>query len=252
MPSPQIEDGHTDIANELVDQFCKLRLNTVDWMVLWAVIRKTWGWHKKSDKTSLSQLQELTGLSRPSVVRGIDKLVAQMILVKDQSAYINSYQINKDYSKWVSSNTGATSSTGATKVVTPVQPKLVTPVQHTKEKKETIQKNPLTQKPKIKAGEKMRMIINGFAAIKKYSHTKEQRVAFFKRNVRAAKSLSPYPLSKITLTMAWLQLNPEKNIWGHWTLETVGKKIDDVSNTNKKLPLSITRLAREIEERCTK
>ena len=81
MSNPKIEDGHLDIANELVEQFARLHLSGNEWQIIWSLWRKTWSWHKKSDNISLSQFQKMTGLSRPSVSEAINKLVGKKVLV---------------------------------------------------------------------------------------------------------------------------------------------------------------------------
>lgn len=46
MASPQTENGHIDIANEIADKFCSYRLSGQEWQILWVLLRKTWGWKK--------------------------------------------------------------------------------------------------------------------------------------------------------------------------------------------------------------
>ena len=48
--------------------------------VLLAIARKTFGWHKKRDKISLTQLEQLTSLSRPSVVAGLESAIERGII----------------------------------------------------------------------------------------------------------------------------------------------------------------------------
>lgn len=136
MENPQAENGHIDIANEIADQFCHLHLSGNEWMVLWVVLRKTWGWHKKEDMVSLTQFQKLTGLSRWRVNESIKQLVTKRILVKDKRKFVNNYGFNKLYSQW-NSHQNVTSHDIETGVVTKTVPKLVTKTVHTKEKKET-------------------------------------------------------------------------------------------------------------------
>ena len=49
MASPQREEGHIDIANEIVDQLCRYRIPGQEWQIIWATLRKTWGWAIKND-----------------------------------------------------------------------------------------------------------------------------------------------------------------------------------------------------------
>lgn len=99
--TPQLENGHTDLANELIDQFQRLHLSGNEWQIIWVVIRQTWGWHKKEDGISLTQFQEKTELSRPSVSEAVSKLVGKKVLSVSKESYINKYSVNKLYSEWV-------------------------------------------------------------------------------------------------------------------------------------------------------
>lgn len=152
MDNPQVENGHTDIANELMEQFAKLHLSGNEWMLLMVVLRKTWGWHKKEDSISLSQFQKSTGLSRPAVSKSLSKLVAKSVLVANKQNFIVVYSVNKHYSDWTSSKI-ATSSISRTMVAKSVLvakksqlvakqlPKLVAKQLPTKENKEITKEN---------------------------------------------------------------------------------------------------------------
>lgn len=100
MASPQKENGHLRMATELVLVFCIYRLSGQEWQVLWVILRKTWGWNKKKDRISLSQISELTSMNRPGVVRIINKLIKRGVLKKENSAGINAYTFNKNYEEW--------------------------------------------------------------------------------------------------------------------------------------------------------
>jgi len=66
MASPQIEHGHLDLANELVEALARTQLNGYESRILWAVWRKTYAWHKKEDWISFSQFKELTKIGNDS------------------------------------------------------------------------------------------------------------------------------------------------------------------------------------------
>ena len=77
-------------------------MNGAEFRVLLAVIRKTWGWHKKEDTLSLNQIAEMIGLSRRTVIRASGGLLEKRIL--DRVERINrpsTWRINKDYELWV-------------------------------------------------------------------------------------------------------------------------------------------------------
>jgi phage replication O-like protein O len=98
--NPQAEDGHVDIANEIVEALAKTNLSPYESRILWALWRKTYGWHKKEDKIALTTFQEMTGLPRRNVTRILFKLVQRKIINKKDDTFIRSYSFQKDYTKW--------------------------------------------------------------------------------------------------------------------------------------------------------
>jgi len=100
MANPQKEHGHLRLATELVLVFCMYRLSGQEWQVLWVILRKTWGWNKKKDRISLSQISEFTSMTRTGVVRTMNKLVKKGVIKKENTSGINSYSFNKNYEEW--------------------------------------------------------------------------------------------------------------------------------------------------------
>lgn len=96
MASPQTENGHIDIANELAEVLAKTQLNGYESRFLWVLWRKTYGWHKKEDWVSDSQIVEMTGLKKQHVWRTKQALLKRNIVTK------NGYKISfqKDYTRW--------------------------------------------------------------------------------------------------------------------------------------------------------
>src|SRR4030042_6375885 len=101
MASPQIENGHVDIANEIVEAMAKIRIAGEEMQCLWVILRKTYGWHKKEDQISLSQFQDLTSLKKPTICRSLNKLLSKKIIViiKNDNE-ITTYGFNKDFETW--------------------------------------------------------------------------------------------------------------------------------------------------------
>jgi len=98
--SPQVENGHTDIANEIIDYLCGYRISGEEWQVLWVIIRKTYGWHKKQDWVSLSQFAELTKMKKPNIIRAIKKLQEKKVIIKKDNKNGRTYAFNKHYNQW--------------------------------------------------------------------------------------------------------------------------------------------------------
>lgn len=64
------ESNYTQIPNVILDELMPL-MSGSEMKVTLAIARKTFGWQKRQDQISISQLMELTGLSKPSVRAGI-------------------------------------------------------------------------------------------------------------------------------------------------------------------------------------
>lgn len=97
MSSPQLENGYTRIANELLERLTLPGINGSEYRIVIFVLRKTYGFQKKQDRIPLSQFQKGLEMKRANVVRTIKTLVAKRILAKDK----NTYSINKNWEQWV-------------------------------------------------------------------------------------------------------------------------------------------------------
>ena len=132
--SPQAENGHTDIANEIIEAFYKLRISGNQWRILWVIIRQTYGWKKKTDRISVSFFQKKTGLKRRHVSRALKTLNERKIITKNGASSISIYGFQKDYTKWELSPKKVTARVVSPKMATKLSPKMV----HTKENKKKL------------------------------------------------------------------------------------------------------------------
>jgi phage replication O-like protein O len=104
---PQKENGYTQIANEIMEALAKTAIGNSNAQVLWAIIRKTYGWNKKKDKISISQLQKMTNCSRRTIIYALQNLeTKKMIIIKKSRKSsnendINEISFNKKYAQWV-------------------------------------------------------------------------------------------------------------------------------------------------------
>ncbi len=103
MANPQAENGHVDIANEIVEALARYRLSGEEMQCLWVIFRKTYGWKKLEDKISLSQFSEMTGLIKQDAHRALKKLSSKKVIdiIKNGYRQINSYKFIKDFDKWI-------------------------------------------------------------------------------------------------------------------------------------------------------
>jgi len=133
--NPQLEDGYTKIANDILEGILLADLNKEELKIVMAIIRKTYGWNKKTDKISFSQLATLTGIDRRHISRGVKSLLYRDFICRADAGRskfgkpVYNYWINKK--SWhqcgVNAGTNAVSLTGTNAV-------------HTKEKKEILKK----------------------------------------------------------------------------------------------------------------
>ena len=80
MVSPQVENGFTRIANEIIEALWKVNLSPYETRVLWFLLRKTYGWKKKTDWITLSQFSKNIGLDRRLIHRTLKSLFSKKII----------------------------------------------------------------------------------------------------------------------------------------------------------------------------
>jgi phage replication O-like protein O len=98
--NPQVENGYTKIANELLEALAAIRIPGEAMQVLLIIIRKTYGFNKKSDWIALSQFSDGTGINKPHIIRAIKRLVDMNIVAKKGNGIGVSYCLNKNYKLW--------------------------------------------------------------------------------------------------------------------------------------------------------
>ena len=99
MASPQLENGHIRIANEIVEALYKINLSAYESRLVWFILRKTYGWHKKTDRISYSQFEE-TGIDRRHISRTLYKLENRNFITISREGQYRWYSFQKDFSKW--------------------------------------------------------------------------------------------------------------------------------------------------------
>lgn len=143
----ELEDGYTRLANALYDELIGADLTKNQSKVAHAICRKTYGFGKKLDRISDSQLAQLTRLPRQKVNKAKNELIAMRVILREGS------QIgpNKNITEWQiegchysGDNVTALVTKSVTKTVTALSPKQG----HTKETIQNIKENtpnPLTE-----------------------------------------------------------------------------------------------------------
>lgn len=124
--SPQVEEGHIRIANELFDAMLAYPFTARQQKVMQAIMRKTYGYNKKVDDVSASQIAEMTGLHRSHVTATITSLESLNVITKAPGVFGSILGINKDFSAWVQPEKPArTESAHGTETVRPVPKQLL-------------------------------------------------------------------------------------------------------------------------------
>lgn len=98
--NPQLEHGHTRIANELLEALVGYPFGGGELKVVLTVIRLTYGWNRKRCPLRQTTLARLTRLDRRQVQRVLTALRQQGVLVRDRTTRPFTYQLNKAYQGW--------------------------------------------------------------------------------------------------------------------------------------------------------
>ncbi len=100
MANPQVENGYTKIANEIMEALAKIRIPGQAYQVMLVILRKTYGFNKKEDIISLGQFAKAIGTQRPTVLRAIYKLLDMNLIIKKDNGTDIKYMFNKDFETW--------------------------------------------------------------------------------------------------------------------------------------------------------
>jgi phage replication O-like protein O len=98
--APQLEDGFTRLANDLLDALVRAGLTARQWTVVMALVRKTYGFNKREDDIGLSQLVAMTGLDKANISRTLRELVEQGIVHRSVGKHGHILSINKRSDQW--------------------------------------------------------------------------------------------------------------------------------------------------------
>ena len=103
MASPQLENGHTRIANEVFDSLMRCDLTGCEFSLIYLVIRKTWGWHKKDSEISIDEFCRLTKRPRTTVTDSLHHL-RQINMLRCEPGggrgKPSKWGFNKDWQTW--------------------------------------------------------------------------------------------------------------------------------------------------------
>jgi len=97
MASPQLKKGYLSIANESIEALSAVKMSGTEWQYLMCLFRKTYGYHKKEDWITNTQVMKMTGLKKERVSEAKSRLLARNIVTEKR----NNISYQKDYEKWI-------------------------------------------------------------------------------------------------------------------------------------------------------
>lgn len=96
MANPQVENGHTRIANELLEALAKATLCGAAFRIVMFIIRQTYGWHQTAARITQAQMAAATDMKPQTLNRELKLLISRNIIFR----LGDSYTLNKDYDTW--------------------------------------------------------------------------------------------------------------------------------------------------------
>ena len=97
MASPQLENGFTRVANELLEAILRTQLSSREQKCLLAVARETYGWSCKAKTVTAYRVATLTGIQRTKASVALGTLKQRNILVNGSGGL----GLQKDYETWL-------------------------------------------------------------------------------------------------------------------------------------------------------
>jgi phage replication O-like protein O len=96
MASPQLEDGYTKVANELLEALVSVQMSGSEWQYLMCLIRKSYGYNQKEAWLKNTYVAKACGLHRQRVYEAKTRLLEKNIVTQKRDKII----LNKDYETW--------------------------------------------------------------------------------------------------------------------------------------------------------
>lgn len=102
MANPQLHNGHTRIANEILNEIMKVNLNGTQFRLVLAIWRYTYGFQRKTDEMSIIYLSKLIDANRTQTNRELTALIDKNIIIDvgtgEKGARILGF--NKNHKEW--------------------------------------------------------------------------------------------------------------------------------------------------------
>ncbi len=100
MGSPQLEDGFTRIANEILENIAKVKMSPTQHSLIYVIWRYTYGFSRKKHRLTLSFLSKATGYDSRNIQRELKRLEDRKIIKQDTVKNSRSISFNKYHNQW--------------------------------------------------------------------------------------------------------------------------------------------------------
>ena len=102
MSDIQVENGnYTRIHNEILETLMRTHLSPLEFKLVFAIFRKTYGFQKTNDIITASQFREMTGASRVAILSALDNLTRLKVITRESAGQMYRYGFNKYHEQWL-------------------------------------------------------------------------------------------------------------------------------------------------------
>lgn len=98
--NPQPDKNYIQVSHQFLEALIEYPTSGAEDKVLCLILRKTWGFKKKSDQISLTQFTKKVPFSRPTIVKALKSLEGDQVIIVDRTKRINEYMANKFHDTW--------------------------------------------------------------------------------------------------------------------------------------------------------
>ena len=102
MANPQLSDGYTKIANELLEALCRMNISGNEMRILLYIIRRTYGFNRSYAEMPLSEISAAVGMRREHIQKALRRLSERNIIELHSHKGVKPQTISivKNYEKW--------------------------------------------------------------------------------------------------------------------------------------------------------
>jgi phage replication O-like protein O len=139
----QVENGsYTRIHNKILELLATARLSPVEFRIVLFIMRKTYGFQKKTDIISISQFQSNCNASHDKIIKSIHNLERLKVITREPAGkQMFSYGFNKYFEQWLPETFESRRPNQADNFITST-PKETSPIKGTSNPDDTSTSNP--------------------------------------------------------------------------------------------------------------